>query len=166
MSCVEVISTNVLTDSNAGNGLFRQPGDHVIAPSRPSVHQEAEEEIHLPHLPPLLRGHPDIHLRNGVMRAARLAAIQEVDAEKAFFVADLSCVYKQHEKWKRHLPHIEPFYGACSRSLCIQDLLLKPCVQPSNATLTHTCYGSLRLSGQDSIAHPAMRSQEFLIWES
>ncbi|KAA1467274.1 ornithine decarboxylase [Dentipellis sp. KUC8613] len=45
------------------------------------------------------------------MAAAQLAADHEPDAEKAFFVADLSYVYAQHERWKRALPDIEPFYA-------------------------------------------------------
>lgn len=67
----------------------------------------------VPGLPLLYHGHPDTHLRNGVMRAAELAADGEPDAEKAFFVADLSYVYHQHLRWKRMLPEIEPFYGRC-----------------------------------------------------
>ncbi|EKM57862.1 uncharacterized protein PHACADRAFT_251754 [Phanerochaete carnosa HHB-10118-sp] len=65
----------------------------------------------VPGLPLLYYGHPDTHLRNGVMRAAELAADGEPDAEKAFFVADLSYVYHQHLRWKRMLPEIEPFYA-------------------------------------------------------
>ncbi|KZV77262.1 ornithine decarboxylase [Peniophora sp. CONT] len=45
------------------------------------------------------------------MRAAELAADGEPDAEKAFFVADLSHVYMQHERWMRHLPEVQPFYA-------------------------------------------------------
>ncbi|KZT27231.1 ornithine decarboxylase [Neolentinus lepideus HHB14362 ss-1] len=45
------------------------------------------------------------------MRAYRLAAANVPDAEKAFFVADLSVVYAQHERWKRCLPQVEPFYA-------------------------------------------------------
>ncbi|KAI0363856.1 ornithine decarboxylase [Pilatotrama ljubarskyi] len=45
------------------------------------------------------------------MNALHLSAAGEPDAEKAFFVADLSSVYKQHERWKKHLPEIEPFYA-------------------------------------------------------
>ncbi|EJD06788.1 ornithine decarboxylase [Fomitiporia mediterranea MF3/22] len=45
------------------------------------------------------------------MRASRLSALHETDAEKAFFVADLSYVYKQHERWKKWLPGVEPFYA-------------------------------------------------------
>ena len=74
-------------------------------------HKTLGENINIPDLPPLLRGHPDVHLRNGVMKASRLAALHEPDAEKAFFVADLSYVYHQHLRWKRMLPEIEPFYG-------------------------------------------------------
>ncbi|KAI0294872.1 pyridoxal-dependent decarboxylase [Multifurca ochricompacta] len=64
-----------------------------------------------PGLPPLLRGHPEVHLRNGVIRAARLSATNEPDSESAFFVADLSSVYNQLERWRRYLPEIEPFYA-------------------------------------------------------
>ncbi|KAI5122727.1 hypothetical protein M0805_009812 [Coniferiporia weirii] len=70
-----------------------------------------EDDVCIPNMPPLLRGHPEVHLRNGVMKASQLAALHETDAEKAFFVADLSYVYKQHERWKRCLPNIEPFYA-------------------------------------------------------
>ena len=69
-------------------------------------------DIIIPGLPPLYRGHPDVHLRNGVIRSARLSAAGEPDAESAYFVADLSQVYMQHDRWKRLLPEIEPFYGA------------------------------------------------------
>lgn len=72
-------------------------------------------DIIFPGLPPLLRGHPDVHLRGGVIHAARLSAASVPDAEKAYFVADLSCVYNQYERWKRYLPEIEPFYGARAR---------------------------------------------------
>ncbi|CAL1715877.1 unnamed protein product [Somion occarium] len=70
-----------------------------------------EEDITIPGLPPLLRGHPDVHLRHGVMRAAQLALQHESDAEKAFFVGDLCYVYQQHLRWKKNLPEIEPFFA-------------------------------------------------------
>ncbi|KAH8118173.1 ornithine decarboxylase [Phellopilus nigrolimitatus] len=89
------------------NGLMSP----VVSRSLHDFHHDGEDEVHFSHLPPLLRGHPEIHLRNGVMRASRLGAVHETDAEKAFFVADLSYVYKQHERWKRCLPGIEPFYA-------------------------------------------------------
>jgi len=68
-------------------------------------------DIIFPELPPLLRGHPDVHLRNGVIRSARLSAAGVPDAEKAYFIADLSYVYNQLQRWKRCLPEIEPFYA-------------------------------------------------------
>ncbi|PIL28106.1 hypothetical protein GSI_09757 [Ganoderma sinense ZZ0214-1] len=70
-----------------------------------------DDEVSIPGLPPLHRGHMDVHLRNGVMNAIHLSADGEPDAEKAFFVADLSSVYRQHERWKKLLPDIEPFYA-------------------------------------------------------
>lgn len=82
------------------------------SPSFSAFHDKNhDEEVRFDNLPPLLRGHPDVHLRNGVIRAARLAVVHEPDAEKAFFVADLSYVYSQHARWKRALPEIEPFYA-------------------------------------------------------
>lgn len=89
-----------------------------------SLHTDSELDtaVLFPDLPPLLRGHPDLHLRNGIMRAGRLAAIHEPDAEKAFFVADLSVVYNQYERWKRNLPEVEPFYGM----LCPSSFLCPP----------------------------------------
>lgn len=62
-------------------------------------------------LPPLFRGHPEIHLRKGIIDAAMRAGANEVDAERAFFVADLSQVYRQHERWVKNLPEIVPHYG-------------------------------------------------------
>jgi ornithine decarboxylase len=40
-----------------------------------------------------------------------MSALNVPDAERAFLVADLSQVYRQHERWKTHLPEIRPFYG-------------------------------------------------------
>ncbi|EIW83645.1 ornithine decarboxylase [Coniophora puteana RWD-64-598 SS2] len=45
------------------------------------------------------------------MNASRLAAANTPDAERAFFVADLSQVYRQHERWRKWLPEIEPHYA-------------------------------------------------------
>jgi len=70
-----------------------------------------EEDIIFPCLPPLHHGYPDVHLRNGIINASRLAAAHVLDAERAFFVADLSQVYQQHKRWKTALPEIMPFYG-------------------------------------------------------
>jgi ornithine decarboxylase len=64
-----------------------------------------------PSLPPLLHGHPEVHMRAGVMNASRRAHADEPNAEKAFFVADLGHIYRQHQRWKACLPEIQPFYG-------------------------------------------------------
>ena len=72
--------------------------------------------------PQLYQGHPDIHIRQGIIRAALAADAQKTNAEAAFFVADLSQVYRQHLRWKACLPNVEPFYGMSSaRPLCIQN---------------------------------------------
>ncbi|THH23095.1 hypothetical protein EUX98_g8085 [Antrodiella citrinella] len=76
-----------------------------------ATEDDSEEVIVVPGLPPVYRGHREFHLRQGVMKAAQLTAECEPDAEKAFFVADLSYVYKQHLRWKKNLPEIEPFYA-------------------------------------------------------
>lgn len=68
-------------------------------------------QVIFPALPPLHAGHPEVHLRNGIMHASRLAADHVPDAEKAFFVADLGEVYRQHQRWRTALPEIQPFYG-------------------------------------------------------
>ncbi|KAG6829002.1 hypothetical protein H0H92_005979 [Tricholoma furcatifolium] len=71
-----------------------------------------DEEIRIfPSLPPLYQGHPDVHLRAGIMKAAHRAEAHEPDAEKAFFVADLNQVYRQHQRWRACLPEIQPFYA-------------------------------------------------------
>ncbi|KAJ7713956.1 ornithine decarboxylase [Mycena maculata] len=64
-----------------------------------------------PHLPPLLSGHPDLHLRNGILAADSSPASHDPDSERAFFVADLSQVYRQHLRWQSCLPQIQPFYA-------------------------------------------------------
>ncbi|KAJ7733093.1 pyridoxal-dependent decarboxylase [Mycena olivaceomarginata] len=61
-----------------------------------------------PDLPPLHHGHPDVHLRNGILAADSGV---DPDAERAFFVADLAQVYAQHLRWRACLPHIHPFYA-------------------------------------------------------
>jgi ornithine decarboxylase len=78
----------------------------------PNTDEEADASF--PNLPPLHYGHPNFHLRNGVMRALSLAADGEPDAERAFFVADLGQVYLQWQRWKRCLPEIEPFFAVKS----------------------------------------------------
>jgi len=85
---------------------------------------EVVEDFALPGLPLVRHGHPEVHLRNGVMRASQLAAEGEPDAEKAFFVADLSYVYQQHLRWKAFLPEVEPFYAVkCNPDAYVLRLL-------------------------------------------
>jgi len=130
MSQLTILSTSPAIDLVSAQHLtsvFRSPSQRLPwAQSRPlsasieghNVHDDGDDDdrdIVFPGLPPLLRGHPDVHLRNGVIRAARLSAAGIPDAEKAYFVADLSYVYNQHQRWKRCLPEIEPFYGARAR---------------------------------------------------
>lgn len=102
------------------------PAMRAIHASRPiDTEEKDEEEALFPELPPLHYGRVDVHLRNGVMAASRLSSTLEPDAEKAFFVADLSMVYKQHLRWKKHLPEIEPFYGPFP--FCFPRSMAKPC---------------------------------------
>jgi len=83
-----------------------------LSPDSPSSETRLDPGVRIfPSLPPLLHGHPEVHMRTGVMNASRLADANEPDAEKAFFVADLSQVYRQHQRWKASLPEIQPFYG-------------------------------------------------------
>jgi ornithine decarboxylase len=92
--------------------LPKSPSSRIVVDSLASDSHLNDDEAIFPSLPPLRNGHPDVQLRNGIMRASRLAVANEPDAEKAFFVADLSQVYLQHERWKKCLPEIEPHYGA------------------------------------------------------
>jgi ornithine decarboxylase len=91
--------------------------DGVVSSSTPRLssntnpHPISREAI-FPSLPPLLDGHPDVHLRKGIMNASRLALAHEPNAEQAFFVADLGQVYTQHQRWKSCLPEIQPFFGS------------------------------------------------------
>ncbi|KAH8826227.1 pyridoxal-dependent decarboxylase [Flagelloscypha sp. PMI_526] len=70
-----------------------------------------EGESVFPSLPLLFRGSPDVHLNRGIADALRLVAEGEPDAERAFFVADLSVVYKAWQRWTTELPDIRPFYA-------------------------------------------------------
>lgn len=69
------------------------------------------QEALFPSLPPLHLGHSEVHLRNGIMNASLMANDGEPDSEKAFFVADLSQIYAQHQRWMACLPEITPHYG-------------------------------------------------------
>ena len=45
------------------------------------------------------------------------------DQGSAFFVGDLGEVYRQHLRWKAHLPRIEPFFGE-QKTFLLYDVLL------------------------------------------
>jgi hypothetical protein len=94
-------------------GLITEPVFQLTtaSPVPDFLENQNEDDVFIPSLPALHRGHPDVHLRNGVMNAYRMSALNEPDAERAFFVADLSQVYRQHERWGKHLPEVKPFYG-------------------------------------------------------
>ncbi|KNZ80804.1 Ornithine decarboxylase [Termitomyces sp. J132] len=121
MSTVQVLTAPCPIDLPYSDSLPRYQEKFNWAISRapvnsPSVKAIADlptdEEISIfPSLPPLYQGHPGIHMRAGVMKAARLAEIHQPDAEKAFFVADLSQVYRQHRRWVAALPEVQPFYA-------------------------------------------------------
>ncbi|KAK1219460.1 Ornithine decarboxylase [Marasmius sp. AFHP31] len=81
------------------------------SPSYPFPTSGALGERIFPSLPALHYGHTEVHLRNGIMDASRLANEGEVDAEKAFFVADLSKVYNQYQRWVACFPEIKPYYA-------------------------------------------------------
>ncbi|KAL2917334.1 Ornithine decarboxylase [Polyrhizophydium stewartii] len=42
-----------------------------------------------------------------------LAAAADADGEDPFYVGDLGELVRQHGQWRRLLPRVEPFYGAC-----------------------------------------------------
>lgn len=124
MSQVQVIAAHVPVDfdshlssvSISYNDKATAIVDRILASGHDTSATNCEgiEDFSVPGLPPVHHGYPDTHLRNGVMQAGELTADGEPDAEKAFFVADLSYVYHQHLRWKRFLPEIEPFYGVFS----------------------------------------------------
>lgn len=46
-----------------------------------------------------------------VIKDKLASMVQDPDQGNAFFVGDLGEVYRQHLRWKAHLPRIEPFFG-------------------------------------------------------
>ncbi|KAG8969103.1 hypothetical protein FRC03_004418 [Tulasnella sp. 419] len=78
--------------------------------SEPEVGDLADEVI-FPSLPPVGSGYPAEHVREGIACAWTMTDLHQADSERAFFVADLSQVLRQHEKWQACLPGIEPFYA-------------------------------------------------------
>ncbi|CAK5269957.1 unnamed protein product [Mycena citricolor] len=92
-------SMAALFDFNAGREPKNGRGAH------------AASDCAMGRLPPLHDGHPDVHLHNGALAAPRLAAENKTNAEGAFYVADLSEVYRQHVRWTAALPEIQPHYA-------------------------------------------------------
>jgi ornithine decarboxylase len=90
--------------------LSTSPSTPLDSPTVGTIPTDNEKIF--PSLPPLLYGHPDVHLKDGIMKTLYPANVNEPDAERAFFVADLSKVYLQHQRWKKCLPDVQPFYGA------------------------------------------------------
>jgi ornithine decarboxylase len=126
MSKIDILPNRTpldLTPDSLACSFYKKSPWSITAPEE-SQHLVAPKEVLgsddvpiFPSLPPLLRGHPDIHLRNSILRASLLAPTGDPDAEKAFYVADLSVVYGQHQRWKQCLPNIQPFYGNIPESL-------------------------------------------------
>lgn len=92
-----------------------QPAQQVFVPEAlvsEEKNTDIVEDVDIPSLPPLFVGHTDVQIRDRIMEAMQSSDLLEPDAEKAFFVADLSRVWRQHQRWLRCLPGIEPFYGS------------------------------------------------------
>ena len=109
--------------------LSAQPVDFAFhePPARdfsPKTDDDADAGEHLfPGLPPLFTGHPDVHLRRGIMHAAQRAQAHVPDAEQAFFVADLADVHRQHLRWRAALPDVQPFYGPSVIIFCMRVIV-------------------------------------------
>lgn len=76
-----------------------------------SYNPSTTPSVNIPGLPILSYGAPQDLIRSRILQAAFDAEMGEPDAEKAFFVADLSVVYDQFVRFRRCLPEVEPFYG-------------------------------------------------------
>lgn len=70
-----------------------------------------EPFVAVPGLPRLSSGSPEDLIRSRILQAVFDAQMNEVDAERAFFVADLSKVYEKFMRWRYCLPNVDPFYG-------------------------------------------------------
>jgi len=111
---------NVYASVNARAALLSvssSPMEKCLSPFKTTVQSmglpspPAEGTTFSSNSPRLFQGHPDIHVRQGIIRAALASDAQKANAEAAFFIADLGQVYKQHLRWKECLPNVEPFYG-------------------------------------------------------
>lgn len=99
---------SAVDDFTGASSLPTPPEEPVAGGAEyPSTHPE----VAIPGLPALSSGASDDLLRSRILQAAFDAEMDEADAERAFFVADLSKVYAQFVRWRRCLPDIEPFYA-------------------------------------------------------
>ncbi|CAE6381881.1 unnamed protein product [Rhizoctonia solani] len=71
----------------------------------------AAPDIGFPGLPPLATGTTDEIINTNVAKALYDTEDEEPNVERAFFAADLSKVFSQHQRWVRCLPGVEPFYA-------------------------------------------------------
>lgn len=101
------------------SACFSSDDAHCVMglPTPPPEGETAEASVPAPKvvitgLPALHAGHSNELLRSRILQSALDAEMNEPDAEKAFFVADLSNVYRQYTRFKRCLPGVEPFYGS------------------------------------------------------
>lgn len=88
---------------------------------------EAVDEAKLDHFIPSGKINPVYHGSTSRQLKASLANIDvdgcAADGENAFFIADLSEVYRQHLRWMRELPRVVPFYGEHDGN-CLMCLLI------------------------------------------
>lgn len=96
-------------DFTGASSLPTPPAEESATSEFPST----QPFVAVPGLPHLSAGAPGDLMRSRILQAAFDAEMDEADAERAFFVADLSKVYEQFIRWRRCLPEIEPFYGKC-----------------------------------------------------
>ncbi|KAF9009140.1 hypothetical protein BDZ89DRAFT_1143997 [Hymenopellis radicata] len=113
MSQVETLRANYCDLARTNPELLANVNGILLSsvPLQLIAENDHYDERPFPFLPPLLHGYPDVHLRNGILEAARLSVQGIPDAERAFFVADLSEVYRQHHRWRAQLPEIHPHYA-------------------------------------------------------
>ncbi|CAO1619763.1 unnamed protein product [Jaminaea pallidilutea] len=125
-SICELVSFDLITRDAYMAALLRSAGPTTVplptAPPSPAfsdfpsgsqdgdVEPLALEHVKIPGVPsPIFSGSVESQLR----AVLRNVDVDECDAngENAFFVADLSEVYRQHIRWLRALPRIIPFYA-------------------------------------------------------
>ena len=93
------------TNTIINNSLPTPPPSHSTSPA-PFDRQNSIFES----LPQLKHGSVDRQLYNH-LKSLDSQLDPDLNEEHAFFVADLSSVYKQHLRWKSELPRIEPFFA-------------------------------------------------------